>query len=65
MADTHFVIEKAVSENQSLTQIRPLEREEMEEELARILGGMEITEAVRQNAKEMKVLADSCKSYMK
>lgn len=65
MADTHFVIEKVVDAKHSVTQIRPLSKAEMEEELARILGGMEITETVRQNAKEMKVLADSCKTYMK
>lgn len=65
MADTHFVIEKVVDAKHSVTQIRPLSKAEMEEELARILGGMEITETVRKNAKEMKVLADSCKTYMK
>lgn len=65
MADTHFVIEKSVDSGRSETQIRPLSESEMVEELARILGGVEITEAVRQNAKEMKTLADSCKDYMK
>jgi DNA repair protein RecN (Recombination protein N) len=59
MADSHFVIEKEVEENRSTTRIRPLNRQEMEEELARILGGVEITEAVRQSAREMKELADS------
>lgn len=65
MADSHFVIEKNVDSGRSETQIRPLSEPEMVEELARILGGVEITEAVRQNAGEMKALADSCKDYMK
>lgn len=65
MADSHFVIEKNVGGGRSETQIRPLSEPEMVEELARILGGVEITEAVRQNAGEMKALADSCKDYMK
>ena len=63
MADVHFVIEKDVTESASTTQIRSLGREEMEEELARILGGVEITDAVRKSAKEMKELADSQKQY--
>lgn len=57
MADTHFVIEKQVSEERSATQIRKLQDGEMEQELARILGGVEITEAVLKNAHEMKELA--------
>lgn len=63
MADIHFVIEKDVTENASTTKIRPLNQAEMEEELARILGGVEITEAVRESAREMKELADSQKQY--
>lgn len=57
MADTHFVIEKQVSEACSTTQIRKLQGEEMEQELARILGGVEITEAVLRSAHEMKEMA--------
>lgn len=57
MADTHFVIEKLVGEDRSTTQIRKLHGEEMEQELARILGGVEITEAVLRSAHEMKSLA--------
>ena len=59
MADTHFVIEKQVEEDRSITQIRPLNRDEMEEELSRILGGVEITDSVRRSAHEMKEMADS------
>lgn len=64
MADCHFVIEKVVEEEKSVTKIRPLGREEMEEELARLLGGVEITDAVRTNAHEMKEMADSQKQYL-
>ncbi len=63
MADHHFVIEKSVTEDSSATRIRPLERPEIEEELARLLGGVEITDAVRENAREMKQMADGCKQY--
>lgn len=57
MADTHFVIEKEVSEDHSSTRIRKLNASQMEQELARILGGVEITEAVLKSAREMKELA--------
>ncbi len=63
MADEHFVIEKDVTESASTTKIRLLDRQEAEEELARLLGGVEITEAVRKSAREMKELADSRKQY--
>ena len=63
MADTHFVIEKLVSGEATRTNIRPLTETESEEELARILGGVEITDAVRTNAKEMKQLAKRQKDY--
>lgn len=58
MADSHFEIRKAVEEGRTTTTIRPLNREQMTGELARLLGGAEITEAVRQNAREMKELAE-------
>ena len=57
MADRHFVIEKCVREQETLTQLRQLSEEEQTGELARILGGAEITDAVRQNAAEMRQLA--------
>lgn len=64
MADSHFVIEKDVDKEKSTTRIRPLAREEAEEELARLLGGAQITDAVRANAHEMKTMADSLKQYL-
>jgi len=57
MADRHFEIRKGVENGRTATSIRPLDEEEITEELARLLGGAEITEAVRQNAREMKALA--------
>lgn len=61
MADAHYVIEKIVKKESTRTEIRLLAEEEMTEELARILGGAEITDTVRSNAREMKELAKSCK----
>lgn len=57
MADSHYCIEKRAEEGSTQTQIRRLMEDEITEELARILGGAEITDAVRKNAQEMKHLA--------
>ena len=61
MADAHFLIEKRVEEKVTRTHIWPLKGQKSDEELARMLGGVEITEAVLQNAKEMKELAAKTK----
>lgn len=63
MADTHFVIEKRISGDETKTDIRGLSETESEEELARILGGVQITDAVLANAREMKELAKKQKQY--
>lgn len=63
MADTHFVIEKESSADEARTMIRQLSPEQSEEELARMLGGVEITDAVLANAREMKELANKQKQY--
>lgn len=57
MADTHFEIEKHQKGAETITEIHPLEGDASVRELARLLGGAEITEAVFRNAKEMKELA--------
>ncbi|MCC8028283.1 MAG: DNA repair protein RecN, partial [Lachnospiraceae bacterium] len=57
MADSHFLIEKTPEESSAVTRIRLLDREESIRELARMLGGREITESVLQTAREMKELA--------
>lgn len=60
MADAHFLIEKTVENGVTRSDIHMLKQEESVTELARMLGGVEITDAVLSNAKEMKELA-----YMK
>ncbi len=57
MADQHYVIEKEVGKDDALTKIRLLDEEESIGELARILGGAKITDAVMASAREMKELA--------
>lgn len=57
MADSHYLIEKSVNQEITTSHIFPLEEEDAVKELARMLGGVEITDAVLENAKEMKALA--------
>ncbi len=53
LADEHFLLEKSVEEEQTFSRVRSLNKEERVEELSRILGGIGITDAVRQNAREL------------
>lgn len=57
MADHHYLIEKCTDGVKTITQIEELNRDDSIEELARMLGGVSITDAVRENAREMKMLA--------
>ncbi len=57
MADHHFLIEKSTDGVKTVTQIEELNQTDSVEELARMLGGASITDAVRENAREMKTLA--------
>ena len=52
-ADRHFRIEKHLESDATISAIHPLDHEGRVEELARMLGGAEITEAVRNNAREL------------
>ncbi len=62
-ADHHYLIEKNVENNKTITNIKRLSRDDEIGELARLLGGAEITEATILSAKEMKGLADRTKLY--
>ena len=57
MADDHYLIEKKNEENSTKTEINKLNYDESVMELSRMLGGAVISEAVIENAKEMKKLA--------
>lgn len=54
MADTHFLIEKTAKNQRTTSHILPLSEEESVNELARMLGGATITDAVLANARELK-----------
>ena len=61
MADTHFLIEKRAEGERTITNVYPLARDAATNELARLIGGAEITAATLEAASEMKQQADGLK----
>ena len=61
MADTHFVISKTNRDGRNITDISKLDEQGAIAELARLLGGSEITKAVSDNAAELLKLAKTGK----
>ena len=61
MADASFKIVKQVVDNKTVTTITDMVQEDVVEELARMLGGENITDAVRENARELIKLAQEKK----
>lgn len=63
MADSHYFIEKKAEDAKTTTSIVKMKREESIGELARMLGGVEITEGILNSAREMKEMAETVKKY--
>jgi DNA repair protein RecN (Recombination protein N) len=57
MADHHYEIRKSVIESRTRTSVTELSLNDRIEELARMLGGVEVTEKTRHHAQEMLDLA--------
>ena len=60
MADTHYGITKKVLSDKAVTNIEPLDENESVSELARLIGGAEITENTMNSAREMK---EMCRQF--
>lgn len=56
-ADVHFCIHKEAEDNSVRTQIERLDQEDSVAELARLLGGANVTDGIIDSAREMKELA--------
>lgn len=52
-ADEHFLIEKEVVADRTYTKVSPLDFEARKRELARIMGGLEITDTLLKSAEEL------------
>ena len=61
MADHHFLIEKDQSSTSASTSVRLLDEDARTHELARIIGGVTVTELTLENAREMLKMADEKK----
>lgn len=61
MADSHYLISKNVVNQSTISNIEKLEEKDSIEELARMLGGVKVTDTVLESAREMKELAYSVK----
>ena len=61
MADSHFLIEKNTLNERTITSVKALDNKAIISELARLIGGAEITEATLNAAGEMKQQADELK----
>ncbi|MCQ2429672.1 MAG: DNA repair protein RecN [Clostridia bacterium] len=53
LADAHYVIEKSEADGRAETAVRLLSGEEQVDEVARILGGLTLTDSQRANAREL------------
>ena len=65
MADTHFLIEKTVADGRTYTKVTPLDEKMRQNELARIIGGAQITDITVKAAAEMIEMADNIRSQNK
>ena len=53
LADHHYLIKKQVEQGRTFTEVQPLDHEGRVNELARIIGGVNITDAARSHAEDM------------
>ena len=53
MADAHFSVEKGEKQGRTYTRVERLEREGRVDELARLMGGDLVTQALRQSAEDL------------
>ena len=62
MADSHYLISKSVSDNNTFTRLDCLDEDGMLHEIARLIGGKDYSEYALPHAKDMKTYANTYKS---
>ena len=65
MADTHFRVEKGEDKGRTFTHVAVLEREDRKQELARLIGGTKVTQALLESAEELLNQAEGFKAGLK
>ena len=53
LADNHYLISKKETDGRVRTSVTPLDKEGRVDEIARIMGGINITDRLRETAREM------------
>ena len=65
MSDIHFLIAKIIQENKTYTIVNKMDSEQKENEIARMIGGAEVTKLTIDHAKELIALAEEKKTKIK
>lgn len=65
MSDIHFLIAKVVRENKTYTTVSKMNRDQKENEIARMIGGSEVTKLTLDHAKELITMAEANKVKQK
>ncbi len=65
LADVNYLIEKNSDEVNTFTKVKKLKDDEVEQEVARIIGGSEVTAITIENAREMISKAKEIKDYLR
>lgn len=65
MSDNHYVVSKNVRDDKTYTEVNGLSKKEKQEEIARMIGGAEITKVTIENSIELIDLAENKKNMLK
>lgn len=65
MSDVHYLISKYVKDNKTYTEVHPTTKVEKELEIARMIGGAEVTKLTLENSKELIKMAHHKKMELK
>lgn len=65
MSDIHFLIAKVIQENKTYTIVNKMDSEQKENEIARMIGGAQVTKLTIDHAKELIALAEEKKTKIK
>lgn len=65
LADNHYLIRKDVSDGRTYTDVSPLDTEGRKNEIARTLGGAEVSVIAKENARQLLDEADAIKNTIK
>jgi len=65
ISDVHYWVSKEIKDEKTYTRVRKMDKEEKEYEIAKMIGGSEVTRLTLEHAKELINMADSKKIQLK